>query len=250
MQKAETSTSELHTIMVKVLESNQDLATRIKGLERQASFIPQSVKESEWSGEGSAIDRTKMSRRASYAGEGDLGRAFERELESSRVYNKKHHRHSLSSMTSTAIYTTALSILSNLSLSQVSNISFYAIPIYPADLCDDYPYIFGEKGAIQAASGLSESNSYEKTDLPPIAEIVAQSLEPPSMLPSSPRFLKPRQLLGRFAKGRRIPRSQSCDSISLPYNFSHKIHVEMDDETGEFSVCLVEFQNIGFIIFT
>ena len=73
--------------------------------------------------------------------------AFEQVLKASRVYNKPGNRHSLSSATSTALYTTALFVFSNLTLSQVSNIAFFALPIYAVDLSASECYVFGEEGA-------------------------------------------------------------------------------------------------------
>lgn len=231
MQKAETSTHELHRLVAKVLESNQDLSTRIRGLERQGSFFRRSVTEVDWTDDDSTIARSNTLRRASFAEtEPDLGHTFEDELEASRVYSKKDHRHSLSSITSAAIHTTALSIFSNLSLSQVSHISFYALPIYAMDLNDGQHYIFGERGAVQATSGSTKLDPYKRTRLPPIIEISSGSSETSSTSPLSPRFRTPRQLLGRFASKRRMP-------ISPPYNVLHMTHVALNYETGELSVC-------------
>jgi hypothetical protein len=85
---------------------------------------------------------------------------FEQDLAGSRVYNKPVNRHSLSSLTSSILWTTALSLFSKLSLLEVSNISFYALPVYEFDLRNSGYYVFGEEGVGRGEIG--DANSVDE----------------------------------------------------------------------------------------
>ncbi|KAF2812713.1 uncharacterized protein BDZ99DRAFT_474833 [Mytilinidion resinicola] len=72
---------------------------------------------------------------------------YEQDLQASRVYKKSAKHHSFSSFTSSVAHSATLSVFSSLSLSQVSYISFYALPVYATDLSNSDQYMFGEQGA-------------------------------------------------------------------------------------------------------
>ncbi|KIM97029.1 hypothetical protein OIDMADRAFT_105875 [Oidiodendron maius Zn] len=143
-----------------MVESNRDLAERIRSLERDGLIISKARSEIISGDDVSTVRGT----RESMLQLGDMPAkrfTFEDDLESSRVYNRAIYRYSQLSITSTALYSTALSIFSKLSLSQVSSISFYALPVYAFDLSNSNLYVFGEEGAAQNnnASGGTEKNN-------------------------------------------------------------------------------------------
>lgn len=154
---------------------------------------------------------------------------FEEDLQVSRVYNKAIHRHSSSSLTSTALYITAMSVFSKLSLSEVSNISFFALPIYAVDLSNSQHYTFGEVGAYgsRPSDSLIVNVSQDKT-----ASLAVPRQETASLHGAKDTSANPRRLLGRFARRRERP------VISEPALPAHVVHVRVDNETGQFKVSI------------
>ena len=70
--------------------------------------------------------------------------AFEEDLFASRVYRKPLFSNSGDSVFTAAARTTACSILSGISLTDVSNISVLAVPIYAHEISNSARYIFGD----------------------------------------------------------------------------------------------------------
>jgi len=214
--------------MEQVLASNQDLASRIRGLEREGSIFSQEARDN-----ASTIQPHSRQRPSSFIEKeiAALRFTFDGDLEASRVYNRAIlNRHSMSSFTSTALYATAMSVFSKLSLSQVSNISFYALPVYSDDLSNSHFYVFGDEGAIQR---LAVKGSSSSTESGASAQSLKATKEDPRDTPSDARNLQPlsaSRLLGRFARRRNLP------SISAPENPVHVTHVEYDMYTMELKV--------------
>ena len=73
-----------------------------------------------------------------------LSFAFEEDLFASRVYRKPLFGNSGDSLFTAAARTTAWSILSGISLTDVSNISVLAVPIYAYEISNSARYIFGD----------------------------------------------------------------------------------------------------------
>lgn len=151
MEEAQSSTRQLCALIEQVLESNRDLAERIRGLEREGSIISKAQTQIIQRDDASA--RSEVTENSTQSNLQPTDRlvkqfAFEDDLQSSRVYNKAIYGYSQASLTSTALHTTALSVFSKLSLSQVSSISFFALPLYAADVHHRELYGFGEEGAV------------------------------------------------------------------------------------------------------
>ncbi|KAI0421682.1 hypothetical protein F5X98DRAFT_329061 [Xylaria grammica] len=208
MQEAQSCTQKLRVLVEQILESNRGLAERIGSLEREGSIISRARSDMIPADNASTMRRVSATR-GNKLEPGDMlvkRFAFEQDLESSRAYAEAVYRHSQLSVTSTALYTTALSVFSKLSLSQVSSISFYALPVYATDLHNSELYVFGEDGAVvldprvtsPTPPGSRPSGVYVK--------------HKPTYKYASPRTTqlgelqasrKPRGLLGRFASPRR-----------------------------------------------
>lgn len=228
--------------MEAVLQSNEDLAMRMNGLQREGSIL--SREASMRTSIANLTNHETSQTLAQFCGtEAEaLNFTFEQDLIASRVYNKAVYRHSSASLTSTALYTTALSVFSKLSLSQISNLSFYALPVYAADLSNSQFYVFGEEGASRrdqvskpTAVDAPEENTAEK-NVHKVEEIKIPSEEPRPSEKSRPsddsRPVKSRQplrLLGRYAR-------PQLPVISVPSNPMHVTHVDFDSKTGEYVV--------------
>jgi hypothetical protein len=144
--------------------------------------------------------------------------AFQDDLDSSRVYNRAIYRHSQISLTSTALYTTAISVFSKLSLSQVSNISFYALPICAVDLINSECYVFGGEGALPIDS-TREIIPPNESEEPPIKvsqstifDEVASDQSTSAVIPAKAKQRSFR-LLGRFALPQRRIRAARFEQI-------------------------------------
>ncbi|KAF5589555.1 nicotinamide mononucleotide permease [Fusarium pseudocircinatum] len=188
------STRHLCTLVEELLQSNQDLASRIRGLEREGSIIAESRMD-----DVSTLRQTRGSKTVTFIDTqaSAIKFTFDQDLQASRVYNRAVARQSMTSLTSTALYTTALSLFSNLSLSQVSNISFYALPIYCNDLSNSDCYVFGEEGA------LIRSDRSQAPEPSPSQQ--KRQGRPNSIFPPTNQAQTPSRLLGRFARRRKAP---------------------------------------------
>lgn len=234
MQEAESSTRRLCTLVEQVLQSNQNLAARINGLEREGSILSEGVSRIEPRDDASTVRQTRISKAFSFIEtEGDALRfTFEQDLYASRVYNKAVNRHSISSLTSTALYATAMSVFSKLSLSQVSNISFYALPVYAFDLVNSGCYVFGEEGA-SGDPVAGDTSRRDKADVDKSgSNILAEDSDSGSSVQASPNLQTLGRLLGRFGRRKR-------PAITAPQAPVWVNHVGYDNETGQFTVCFL-----------
>lgn len=220
MKEAQSSTHHLCKLVEELLQSNQDLASRIRGLEREGSIIAESRRH-----DVSTLRQARGSKSLSFIDTqaSAIKFTFDQDLQASRVYNRAIGRQSMTSLTSTALYTTALSLFSNLSLSQVSNISFYALPVYSNDLSNSECYLFGEEGAVvrsDSSQAPKSSTSQQKTQN-----------GADNIFPLTYRVQAPSRLLGRFARRRKKP------VVSAPESPYHVTHIGFDGSTGQFTVC-------------
>ncbi|KAH7161820.1 hypothetical protein EDB81DRAFT_353461 [Dactylonectria macrodidyma] len=147
MEAAEASNRQLSVLVEEVLRTNQDLNLRMRRFE---SLYPA----------GSAMLPSIQSRsRSRYPQDRTLTSmadieiaAFEQDLQRSRVYRRCiNNRRSMTSLDSIDMHTTALSMFSKASLSQVSNLSFYILPIYEAELSNSTCYDFADRHRSQNA---------------------------------------------------------------------------------------------------
>ncbi|PCD34054.1 hypothetical protein FGRA07_09209 [Fusarium graminearum] len=209
MKEAEFWNQRLCGLIQELLFSNQDLHRRIKGLEGQGQAIVAYTSD-----ETSTIRPLEDSRPASFVDTQDsvIRFTFEQDLQASRVYGRAFiDRNSMTSFTSTALYTTALSLLSKLSLSQVSSIAFYAIPVYSSDLSNSECYVFGDEGALVNSEVASQLPV--KVSLPSQEDMKARGVYKPEAK---------RRLLGRFARRRK--NTLTISEPGIPVHITHVVH--------------------------
>lgn len=214
-QEAENSNRKLCALVKQALETNQDLKARIKRLEHEGSIHSDAASRIGASDDSSITRETTVPTCSPLLGMDKVPPrfTFEQDLAGSRVYNKPVNRYSLSSLTSSILYTTALSIFSKLSLSEVSNISFYALPVYAFDLSNSEYYVFGEEGV--GRGGIRDGNSVD--EVPDNASLVQRSGSATSELPPIKRQM-PRRLLGRFARRRQGDTKARARSLAIDRN--------------------------------
>ncbi|KAM0541928.1 hypothetical protein ACHAO7_010229 [Fusarium culmorum] len=128
----------------------------------------------------------------------------------------------MASFTSTALYTTALSLLSKLSLSQASNIAFYAIPVYSSDLSNSECYVFGDEGALV---------KYEVAIRLPVKVSLSSQEDMKTQSAYKPEVKQ--RLLGRFAR-----RRENILTISQPYNPMEITHIGHNKSKSAFTTRL------------
>ena len=163
MEEAESAMARLCDRVEQVLASNQDMGRRL----RAASTLTKSRDDASTNSSGTAtppihppgnvpevIQRNKF------------GFAFEEDLFASRVYRKPLFSDSGESLITSAARTTSSSILSALSLTDVSNISILAIPIYSHEISNSARYSFGDFH--QAAFDVEQ----QSTDTRPVNQIL------------------------------------------------------------------------------
>jgi hypothetical protein len=159
--EAEKTRGTLQNLVEQLLESNQDISSRLRNLEdtcesqstvtrcfRNGSNTELAEKDG---GQAVAITPGRL-----VSDDSNYGRinfpvnafrfTFENDLETSRVYNRTQIYEPDVSFTSSAVRTHAWSIFSGLSLAEVSIISAVALPLYSHEISNSQWYNFGESG--------------------------------------------------------------------------------------------------------
>lgn len=163
MEVAEASNRQLTTLVEEVLRTNQNLDLRMRRF------------ETEYHGDTTISPTMRSISRSTHA-PGRTNKstmevevevetaAYEKDLQRSRVYRRTiNKRQSMTSLASTAMYTTAMSLFSKVSLSQVSSLSFYVLPIYRTDLSNGAFYNFEGHGRVKQVVIIHQNNvSYER----------------------------------------------------------------------------------------
>ena len=118
------------------------------------------------------------------------------EIYASRVYLRTQKRHSISSLTSTSGSIGGLSILSGISLAQVSNISVLSLPIYSFELSKLWhPQYYGASYVVQAEyDHTTKKNTTENTIRvdTTIASTTSSALDGPDLSDTNGRAQRPR----------------------------------------------------------
>ena len=114
-------------LVQQVLSSNQEMSLRLRGLDDKTAetVIPAAPNVPE------GLQRNQFSF------------AFEEDLLAARVYCRPLYDYSRDSLVTSAARTTASSVLSALSLTDISNISILAVPIYAHEISNSCRYHFG-----------------------------------------------------------------------------------------------------------
>ncbi|KAI9708111.1 MAG: hypothetical protein M1820_004315 [Bogoriella megaspora] len=228
MREAENSMQKLQSSIEQLLESNADLAARLNGLEREGSILSRQIVD-----DASTITsiRASQSQALESCAVPDtplLKSTFEDDLECSYVYKKAKYSHSQDSFTSSALFSTALSVFSNLSLAQISNFSMYALPIFSTDLHNASWYNFGDA---KITSDIITPPDKVKENLN-----LATKVTPLTMI--SPRSI----LKVRSPRTRETPVPEI--RIDLPEDFSHQVHVKFDSTTNQYVGLPKEWQTL------
>lgn len=147
--EAERSVDRLCDLVEEVLANNLDMSIRLRGIEsRPADNSKASAK----------LENPNGSARSTVASETEqlpgpseniipqqkFRSAFEEALDASKVYKRTLYNSSQSSIISNAAHSTASSVLSGLSLGDVSVIAVFALPLYPSDIKNNQHYAFGD----------------------------------------------------------------------------------------------------------
>ncbi|KAH6663344.1 hypothetical protein B0J14DRAFT_570400 [Halenospora varia] len=125
------SVSSLERLMQDILAANVDLARRMESLEQLQSLGRVTTTPT--------ISKSDVGRRGSRSSISSISRemfkfAFDHDLQSSRVYRKTSFRRSHMSLPSLEAPSGSWSLLSGLSISQVSNVSVLALPLTASEL--------------------------------------------------------------------------------------------------------------------
>lgn len=135
----------------KVLANNQDMSWRLRDMDDKATFRAISTKSKLDDDASTTSSKTtaptpdaSVEQTPQGVQRNHFGFAFEEYLLASLVYRKPLFSDSGESLVTSAARTTASSILSALSLTDVSNISILAVPIYAHEICNSDRYAFGD----------------------------------------------------------------------------------------------------------
>lgn len=147
--EAERSVDRLCDLVEEVLANNLDMSIRLRGIESRPA---------ENSNPSAKLENPNGSARSTVASETEqlpgpseniipqqtFRSAFEEDLDASKVYKRALYNNSQSSIISSAARSTASSVLSGLSLGDVSVIAVFALPLYSSDITNNQHYAFGD----------------------------------------------------------------------------------------------------------
>ena len=136
-------------LVEQVLATNQDMSRRLRNMNGKRSHSPGSDREddaSTTSGATVTLPPPGLSRNGlpENVHRNQFGFSFEEDLFASRVYRRPLFSDSGLSLVTSAARTTASSILSALSLTDVSNISILAVPVCADKISNQDRYTFGD----------------------------------------------------------------------------------------------------------
>ena len=149
MEEAESAMTRLCDLVQQVLANNQEMSLRLRNLDEKTAetIVPAAPKLEDNASTTSSLSVKPPLVSVSQAAQRDqLGFAFEEDLLASRVYRKPLYSASRESLVTSAARTTASSVLSALSLTDISNISILAVPIYAHEISNSRRYNFGDFG--------------------------------------------------------------------------------------------------------
>lgn len=174
MDEAESAIARLTGLVEQVLESNQEMSARLRDMDERATVAlpaPETtVKDNASTTSSRTATPPPQTAAQSEVHRNQFGFAFEEDLLASRVYRKPLYSRSGASLVSSAARTTSSSVLSGLSLTEVSNISILAVPIYAHEIKNSERYTFGD------------------FSLPPLEEVPSQeSIDQPAISTPKPR---------------------------------------------------------------
>jgi hypothetical protein len=206
MEEAQSSTRRLCGLVEEILRSNADLSARMRNLEENGSVLSGTASVRPHELDIISLVPTVNTEPVLQSEPSDQGSdfSFEADLQSSWVYQKGKYRFSTTSLSTSVLQSAALSVFSHLSLSQVSDISVYALPICARDLRHSEWYIFGdagiELGRADTNSGRSrgeelKNDGIQNFELKPDGEVVP--LYPRTVYMSQSQS----KLKGRYAPG-------------------------------------------------
>ena len=150
MEEAESAMARLCDRVEQVLASNQDMGRRLRDIDhdtihKAASTVMNPRDDASTKSSGTVTPPIHPSGNLpEVIQRNQFGFAFEEDLFASRVYRKPLFSDSGESLITSAARTTSSSILSALSLTDVSNISILAIPIYSHEISNSNRYSFGD----------------------------------------------------------------------------------------------------------
>ena len=150
MDEAESAVARLCDRVEQVLASNQDMGRRLRDMDhntirRAASTVISSRDDASTKSSGTVTPPIHPpGNLPEVIQRNQFGFAFEEDLFASRVYRKPLFSDSGESLVTSAARTTSSSVLSALSLTDVSNISILAIPIYSHEISNSNRYSFGD----------------------------------------------------------------------------------------------------------
>ena len=147
---------DLHSLVQRVLASNEDISERLRSLELQpgASIrhaestyhsITEALDDDSKSISANTIGTTRSqiderARAQKITQTTNFGFGFEDDLQTSRVYQRIASKRSMSSLPSSAVRSLGWSFLSGVSLAEISNISVISLPISMKDLWNPQHY--------------------------------------------------------------------------------------------------------------
>lgn len=152
MEETESAMTRLCDLVEQVLATNHDMSRRLRNMDDKPvrrSHSPGSDREddaSTTSGETGTLPPPGFPHDGlpENVHRSQFGFSFEEDLFASRVYRRPLFSDSGLSLVTSAARTTASSILSALSLTDVSNISILAVPVYADEISNQDRYTFGE----------------------------------------------------------------------------------------------------------
>ncbi len=141
----------LCTLVEQVLQNNEDMSRRLRTLEAGPKSQGYTIRSATHDEDNNSDDASTLTpvpsndKVTQVLPPNAFGFAFDEDLHNSKVYKRQLYSNSGESLVSSAARTTASSILSGLSLADVSIVSVFAIPVYAHEISNSQFYAFGDQ---------------------------------------------------------------------------------------------------------
>ena len=184
-EEIQDSVHNLTSIVQSILENSQDVSRRLANIEagvgERNTYVTPDDESLLAPGDRSSVSSNKTIQTLQQSGWGKflgLDSIVELKLQESRVYSRTLRRHSASSLPSCSTSTTGWSMLSGISLAQVSNISVLSLPLSAVELWGSRHYM---QKSVQELYGTEPANQPDNSKA--IKSLSGMLRQPNSIIP-------------------------------------------------------------------
>lgn len=230
MEEAESAMVRLCDLVEQVVAKNEEMSLRLRNIDDTISRLGQTTRPKDDENESTLSIQTvapphRPSINVSQAVQQmQCSFAFEEDLLATRVYRKALVSNSRASFVTYATRTTAASVLSGLSLTDISNVSILAVPVFAQEISNSNHYIFGDFRSLVLADGSQQAPIKPAGWHPRLMKAVKPNIPQKATKPDSSRKTDYSQPPKKTIMGIPLSQSISCAraAISIADIYGHE----------------------------